>query len=92
MSKTAASRPTLRRRSVSESESNPMNSTINPRGNPRIYTTSERADSNPNISGFIDGSLYTGPGTCLQSQREGIENRTERISNLFLRLQRDIDE
>ena len=92
MSNTGASRPTLWRRFVSESESDPMNSTINLRGNPRIYITSERAKSNPNISGFVDESLYMGPGTHLQSQLEGIEMRTEHFLNLFHRLQRDIDE
>ena len=52
----------------------------------------EQAESNPNISGFIDKSPYTGPGTHLQSQREGLEVRNEKISNLFSRLQRDIEE
>ena len=31
------------------------------------------------ISGFIDESPYTGPGTCLQLQREGMETRTSKI-------------
>ena len=92
MSNTGASQPTVRRRLVSESESDPLNSTINPRGNPRMYIPSERAESNPNILGFIDESLYTGPGTCLQSQLEGIEIRTEIFLNLFHRLQRNINE
>ena len=52
----------------------------------------EQAESNPNISGFIDKSPYTGPGTHLQSQWEGLEVRNEKISNLFSRLQRDIEE
>ena len=59
MSNTGASWPTLQRRSVSKSESDLINSTINPRGNPRIYIPSERKESNPNISGFIDESPYT---------------------------------
>ena len=60
---------------MSESETNPMKSTINPWGNPKNYVPPERAESNPNMSvlGFIEESLYTGPGTCLQSQQEGIE-------------------
>ena len=75
---------------VSKSESDPINSTINPRGNSRIYVPTERAQSNPNISGFINESPYTGPGTCLQLQREEFEMRTGKILNLFHRLQRDI--
>ena len=70
MSNTSVSRPTLRRRLVSESESDPLNSMINPRSNVRMYIPPERAESNPNISGSIDESHYTGPGTRLQSQRE----------------------
>ena len=48
MSNTGASRPTLWKRAVSESELDPTNSTINLRGNPRIYVPTERAESNPN--------------------------------------------
>ena len=52
----------LRRRLVSESDNDLMNSTAIPLG---------RAESHPNVSvsGFIDESPYTGPGTQLQSQR-----------------------
>ena len=92
MSDTGACQSTPWRRSVSESESDPMNSTANPLGNPRMYIPSERAESNPNISGFIDESPYTGPVTCLQSQWEGIEIRTDRILNLFRRLQKNVNE
>ena len=76
MSDTGACQSTYWRRSVSESESDPMNSTVNLRGNPRMYIPSERAKSNPNISGFIDEYPYTGLGMNLQSQWEGIEIRT----------------
>ena len=68
-----------RRSSLSESESDPMNSTIHPQGNPKMDVPPERAESNPNILGFIDESLYTGPGTRLQLQWEEIEVRTDRI-------------
>ena len=54
MSDTGASQPTLRRSLVSQSESDPLNSPINPRGNVRMFIPSERAESNPNASGFID--------------------------------------
>ena len=63
MSDIGAYRPTLRRRSVSESDSDPLNSTINPRGNVRIFIPSERAESNPNLFAFIDESPYKGLGT-----------------------------
>ena len=55
MSDTFAYRSTSWRRLVSESESDP-------RGNPKMYIPPEKAKSNPNISGFIDESPYTGPG------------------------------
>ena len=51
-----------------------------------MYIPPERAESNPNILGFIDESPYTGPGTWLQSQQEGNEIKTERILSTFHRL------
>ena len=51
-----------------------------------MYIPPERAESNPNISGFIDESLYMGPGTQLQSQWEGNKIRIERILSIFHRL------
>ena len=62
-------RASLRRRSVSETDTE--------------YAPPDRAKSNPNlsISGFIDESLFAGPGTCLQSQREGIESRVNKIAS-----------
>ena len=76
---------------MSESETDPMN---NPQGNPKVYVPPERAESNPNtsVSRFIDESLYTGPGTCLQSQREGLEVRINRILDLFHKLKKKINE
>ena len=47
----------------------------------------QRAESNPNILGFIDESPDTGPGKRLQLQWEGIEIRTERILNFLQNLQ-----
>ena len=43
--------------------------------------------TNPNISvsGFIDESPYTGPGTSLQLQREGMETRITEIMESFER-------
>ena len=79
MSNTEGSQP------VSESEADPLNSTINPRNNSGMNFPSDRAESNPNISGFIDESPYTGPGTRLQSQWEGNETNTDKIAKLLFR-------
>ena len=92
MSNTAGSRPSLCRRSVSESESDPLNSTINPRCNIDMNFPPERSESNPNISGFIDESPYRGPGTWLQSRQEGYETNIEKIENFLFRLQLNINE
>ena len=50
---------------MSESDTDQLNSTVNPRGNPSKYIPPDQAKSNPNISvsEFIDESPYTGPGT-----------------------------
>ena len=49
-------RSALQRRSVSESDNDPMKSTANPRINPSQLIPLGRAESNPNVSGsgFID--------------------------------------
>ena len=72
---------TLWRCSVSESDTDPLNSTVNPQGNLSLYFPPDRAKLNPNmsVSGFIDESPYIGPGTRLQSQQEGMERRTNKI-------------
>ena len=44
------------------------------------------------VSGFIDESPYTGPVTRLQSQREGMETRTNKIMNHFQKLKMKINE
>ena len=74
-------RASLWRRSVSETDTNPLSSTINPTGT-IYYAPPVRAKSNPNllIFGFIDESPFAGPGTRLQSKREGIESRVNKIS------------
>ena len=75
MTDTSTYRSTLWRRLVSESDTDPLNSTVNLGGNPSLYIPPDRAESNPNISvsRFIDESPFTGPGTRLQSQRDGME-------------------
>ena len=83
MSNTGRSRPTLRRRLVSESEMDPLNSTINPRNNSGMNFPSDRAESNTNILGFMDESPDTGPGRRLQSQQEGNETNTEKINKIL---------
>ena len=42
--------------------------------------------------GFIDESPCTAQGTCLQSQWEGIQIRTDGILNHFHKLQKNINE
>ena len=81
MTDTSTYRFTLRRRSVSESDTDPLNSIVNPRGNPSLYIPPHQAESNPNISvsGFIDETPYTGRVTRLQLQREGMETRINKI-------------
>ena len=71
MTDTTTYRSTLRRTLVSESDTDPFNSIVNPKGNHNLYDPADRAESNPNISvsGFIDESPYTSPGTCLQLQQ-----------------------
>ena len=85
---------TLRRRSVSESDTDSLNCTVNPCGNPSLYIPPDRAKSNPNISvsGFIDESPYTGPGTRLHSQREGMEIRINKIMDRYQNLKMKINE
>ena len=57
-----------------------------------MYAPPERTESNPNIFGFIDESLNTGPGKCPILQQERIDIRTNRILNFFHKLQRNINE
>ena len=74
-------RASFQRRSVSETDNDPLSSTINPTGN-IYYTPPDRVESNPNllISGFIDESPFAGPGKRLQSRQEGTESKTNKIS------------
>ena len=66
-------RSTLLKRLVSESDTDPLNSTVNPLVNPNQVVPSDWTKPNPNVSvsGFIDELPYTELGTCLQSQLEG---------------------
>ena len=79
---------------MSKSDTDPLNSAVNQRGNPSQYIPPDRAKSNPNISvsRFIDESLYTGLGTCLQLQQEGMETRITEIMERFQRLKSEINE
>ena len=76
---------TPRRRSVSESDNDLLNSTANPRINPSQFIPPDRAESNPNVSvsGFMDESPYTGPGTRLQSQWNHSEVRVAGVMERF---------
>ena len=79
-----AYRASLWRRSVSETDTDPLSSTINPKGI-NYYVPTDTAKSNPNlsISGFKDEIPFAGPGTRLQSWREVVESRTNKISDQF---------
>ena len=85
---------TLRRRLVSESDNDPMNSTANPWINPCRFIPPDRAESHPNVSvsGFIDESPYTDPGTRLQSQWNQSDIRVAGVMEKFERLKTDINE
>ena len=86
----------LRRQSVLESDTNPLNSMVNLLVNPNQFVPTDWAESNPNISdsnsGFIDDSPLTGPDTPLQSQQEGAKMRIRRIIEHFEGLKADITE
>ena len=71
--------------SMSESDTDSLNSTVNPRGNPNQFTPPDQAESNPDVSpsGFIDETPYRGSGTHLQTQREGVEVRIASIIARF---------
>ena len=82
---------TLQRGLVSESDTDPLNSIVNPQGNPSQYIPPGWAKSNPNISvsHFIDEFPYTGLGTWLQSQQKGTETRIAGIVEFFERLKEE---
>ena len=60
---------TLRRHSVSESDTDPLNNNFYPLENPSQYIPPDRAKSNPNISvsEFIDESQYRALGQVVNS-------------------------
>ena len=43
----------------------------------------DESNHNISVSGFMDESPYTDPGTWLQSQQEGIETRIKKIVDRF---------
>ena len=94
MTDTSLYRSTLRRRSVSESDIDPMNSSANPWINPIWFIPPDWGEYNPNVSvsGFIDESPFTGPGTRLQSQRNRSEVRVAGVIKRFERLKMEINE
>ena len=88
MTDTSTYRSTLRRRSVSESDTDLLNS-MSIRGEilANIFPLTDPAKSSPNISvsGSNDKSPFNGPGTCLQLKREGMETRImERFQRIKL--------
>ena len=71
-----------------------LNSTVNLHGNPSQFVPPDGAESNPNVSvsGFIDESPCTGPGTHLQLQLDGIETRIVEVIGWFEGLKLEINE
>ena len=78
--------------SMSESDTDLLNSTVNQRGNPSQFIPHNQAESNSDVStsGFIDETPYRGPGTRLQKQWEGIEARIANIIAHFHNLRLEI--
>ena len=94
MTETNIYRSTLQRRSVSESNNDPLNSTVNPQSNPSQFIPPDWAESSPNVSvsEIIDESPYTGPGTPLQSQRNQSKIRIMGVIERFEGLKMEINE
>ena len=79
MTDTSTYQSTLWWPSVSESDTDPLNSTVNSMGNPSLVKSSP----NISVSRFIDESPYNSAGTRLDLQWEGIETRITRVVESF---------
>ena len=77
-------RPTLKRRSVSESDTDPMNSTANPRSYPP-----GRTESQPNVSGL---GFITEPERRHQARKIHYESRIAGIMERFEGMKVEINE
>ena len=87
-------RSTLRKLSLSGSDTDSLNSTVNPRGNPSQFIPPDWAELNPNVSVsvFFGKTPYRGPGTRLQLQQEGTEIRIAWATEHFEGLKGEITE
>ena len=81
--------PSLQRHSVSESDTDPMNSTANPRIYPNWFTPPGRAESQPNVSGL---GFITGPEIRPQSKKIYSESRITGIMERFEGMKLEINE
>ena len=79
----------LRRRLVSESDTDPMNSTANPWIYPNRFIPPGQTESQPNFSGF---GFITGPGMRPQSQKIYSESRITGIMERFEEMKMEINE
>ena len=77
-----------------ESDNDPLNGTVNHWSNPSRFIPQDRAKCNlkVSVSGFIDESPYTGPGTHLQSQPNRFEIRIMGVIERFEGLKVEINE
>ena len=93
MSDPTQPRPAYRRRSVSESDNDLMNSATSCQTYPRQLVSPGRTDSYPSISGLrtTEGSTYNRTGTRLQSQSLLSEVRIAKALDRFQRLKMEID-
>ena len=82
-------RPILRRRLVSESDTDPMNSTANPWIYPNRFIPPGQTESQPNFSGL---GFITGPGMRPQSQKIYSESRITGIMERFEEMKMEINE
>ena len=73
---------------MSESDTDPMNSTANPRIYPNQFIPPGQTESQHNVSGsrFIDGHTYIGPGMRPQSLKIYSDSRIAGIMERFERM------
>ena len=79
---------------MSESDTDPMNSTAYPRIYPNQFIPPGRTESQPNVSGsgFIDEHTYIGPGMRPQSLKMYSDTRIAGITESFERMKMEINE
>ena len=81
--------PSLRRRSVSESDTDSMASATNPRIYPNRFIPSGRTESQPNVSGL--GSISK-DNRQLQARKSSLESRAAGVLKRFEGMKLEINE